>query len=90
MANLKELFEGLNTTEKIDNSDLVKTLQDERKKAKEEQLYYVLHVNRGFDNSNFVVADNLTEEEARDMLQKDMKVNPKAHEYMWVSKKQLN
>ena len=57
---------------------------------KTKQLYYILHVNRGWENKNFVVAENLTEDEARAMLQKDMEINPKAKEYMWVSKKQLN
>lgn len=55
---------------------------------KNQDLYYVLHVPRNF-GKNSVVEENLTKEQAQDMVQEDMKTNPKAKEYMWVWKKQL-
>ena len=55
-----------------------------------EQLYYVIHVYRGWDKKNRMVAEDLTLEDAQGLVAKDMEENPKAEEYMLSYKKQLN
>ena len=87
MNNLKELFEGLKPITETDNTSLVNELQEARKEAREEQLYYTLHVPRNF-GTNFRVDENLTEAEAQALIQEDMRINPKAQKYMLIYKKQ--